>query len=71
MGYHMILQNISYLSNILFMGKLIEDKDYYYENGFVVLTESYLKNRKFCCGARCKHCPFEPEYKKGSTNIKK
>ena len=53
------------------MGKLIEDKDYYYENGFVVLTESYLKNRKFCCGARCKNCPFEPQYKKGSTNIKK
>jgi hypothetical protein len=33
------------------MGKLEEGKDYYYENGFVVLTETYLKKRKFCCGA--------------------
>jgi hypothetical protein len=53
------------------MGKLVEGKDFNYENGFVVLTESYLKNRKFCCGVKCKNCPFIPQYQKGSTNTKK
>ena len=53
------------------MGKLVEGKDYYYENGFVVLTETYLKNRKFCCGAHCSNCPYDPQFKKGTTNIKK
>ena len=53
------------------MGKLIEGKDFIYKDGFVVLTESYLKNRKFCCGARCLNCPFEPQYQKGVTKIKK
>ena len=53
------------------MGRLVEDKDYYFKDGFVVLTESYLKKRKFCCGAQCLNCPYEPQYKKGATKIKK
>ena len=69
------------------MGKLVEDKDYYFKDGFVVLTESFLKNRKFCCGVQCLNCPYEPKcelpthilmdgfyapsYKKGVSKIKK
>ena len=40
-----------------------------HKDGFVVLTESYLKKRKFCCGAQCLNCPYEPQYKKGATKI--
>ena len=53
------------------MGGLVEGRDYYFKDGFVVLTESYLKKRKFCCGAQCLNCPYEPQYKKGATKIKK
>ena len=39
--------------------KLIEGVDYYFEDGLMVLTESFLKNRGFCCGNGCRHCPYE------------
>jgi len=53
------------------MGKLVEGKDYYVEEGKIVLTEKYHIQRGRCCGVQCKHCPFDPQYKKGVTNIKK
>jgi hypothetical protein len=46
-------------------------KDYYLENGTVVLTERYHKKRGTCCGSRCRHCPYEPLYQKGNKNLKK
>ena len=46
-------------------------RDYYLENGAIILTEHYLKNRGFCCGSKCRHCPFDPLYQKGNKNIKK
>jgi hypothetical protein len=38
--------------------KLIENVDFYMENGFFVMTEKYLKERGFCCKNGCRHCPF-------------
>jgi len=52
------------------MKNLVIEEDYYIEEGRIVLTEKYHKKRGRCCGAQCKHCPFVPQYKKGSTNIK-
>lgn len=46
-------------------------KDYYLEDGRIILTERYLKNRGKCCSSGCRHCPYWPPYKKGSTEIKK
>jgi hypothetical protein len=41
------------------MQELIEGIDYYInENGYVVLTEKYHRDRGYCCGNGCKHCPF-------------
>lgn len=45
---------------------LIEGKDFYWEenNGirFRVFTEEYLRKTKdFCCGNKCKHCPFKKD----------
>lgn len=35
------------------------DRDYYYdEDGLVVFTESYLKERGYCCENGCRHCPY-------------
>jgi hypothetical protein len=47
-----------------------EGKDYYLENGAIVLTERYHKKRGTCCGSGCRHCPFEPQYQKGGKIIK-
>ena len=42
----------------LLRGTLIEDKDYYTENGAMVFTASYLQRRGYCCGSGCRHCPY-------------
>ncbi len=40
----------------------IEGIDYYVnEEGLVVLTEKYLRERGYCCGNGCKHCPYQYE----------
>jgi len=42
--------------------KLVEGEDFYYnEAGFIVLTEKYHRERGFCCGNGCRHCPYEYE----------
>ena len=42
--------------------KFVEGVDYYYEKGLMVLTELFLKNRGYCCGNNCRHCPYpKPE----------
>ena len=42
----------------LLHGSLAEEKDYYFENGFMVFTASYLRRRGYCCGSGCRHCPY-------------
>ena len=37
---------------------LIEGLDYYYENGLMVFTAHYLRNRGYCCQSGCRHCPY-------------
>lgn len=43
--------------------------DFYTEDGKRVFTEHYHKKRGFCCGSRCRHCPYEPRYEKYSTKL--
>lgn len=50
---------------------LIENKHYYLENGRVVFTALFHLERGSCCGNKCRHCPYDPEYTKGTTKIKK
>jgi hypothetical protein len=48
------------------------EPDFYKDdNGRFVMTESYHIKRGSCCGSKCKHCPYEPIYQKGSKNIQK
>ena len=39
----------------------VEGKDYYFENGMMVLTARFLRNRGYCCGNGCRHCPYAVE----------
>lgn len=36
----------------------VEKEDFYMENGFVVFKESYHLKRGYCCGNKCRHCPY-------------
>jgi hypothetical protein len=40
---------------------LVEDEDYYVENGLYVFTANYLKRRGYCCDNGCRHCPYPKE----------
>ena len=37
---------------------IIQDIDYYIENGNYVFTEWYHRKRGSCCGNGCRHCPY-------------
>jgi len=39
--------------------KLVEGVDYYFENGLMVLTGRFLKERGYCCDNGCRHCPYK------------
>ncbi|MFL9481727.1 DUF5522 domain-containing protein [Chitinophagaceae bacterium LWZ2-11] len=41
--------------------QLIEGEDFYYENGYMVLTEKYHLEKGYCCGFGCRHCPYDYE----------
>jgi hypothetical protein len=41
-------------------------EEYYFENGFLVFTAAYHLKRGSCCGSRCRHCPFQPQYIAGT-----
>ena len=37
---------------------LVEGVHYYMENGFMVFTATYLRQRGYCCESGCRHCPY-------------
>jgi hypothetical protein len=50
----------------------MKEEDYYInENGKVVFTEKYHLRRGWCCSSKCLNCPFEPQWTKGSTQVRK
>lgn len=49
--------------------QFIEGIHYYFHEGKIVMTEEYHKERGFCCGSKCLHCPYLPKWEKGSTKI--
>ncbi len=38
---------------------MLDPKDFYFENGLMVLTERYHLKRGSCCGNGCRHCPYD------------
>ncbi len=55
--------------------QMIENIDFYYEGGYMVLTEKYHIEKGFCCGNGCRHCPYNfenvPEPKRSELLLKK
>jgi hypothetical protein len=51
--------------------KKTPEPDFYKDEfGNIVMTESFHIKRGKCCGSGCKHCPYEPLYERGNTNLK-
>jgi hypothetical protein len=46
---------------------LVENEDYYMDQGLMVLTARYHLRRGYCCEQGCRHCPY-PEAQKGHRN---
>jgi hypothetical protein len=38
--------------------EFIENVDYYFENGLMVLTARFLLKRGYCCRNNCRNCPY-------------
>ena len=50
----------------------MENEDYYFdENGLMVMTEKFLKERDYCCENGCKHCPYGYDKKTDSFKSSK
>ena len=52
---------------------LEENKDYTIDqqSGLIVLTASFLANRGYCCGNKCKNCPYIPKWIKNNKKTEK
>jgi len=58
------------------MKTLQEGIDYYLnEQGLMVLTEKFHRDRGYCCGNGCRHCPYEyknvPEPRRSQLNMQR
>jgi hypothetical protein len=51
--------------------KLVEGVDFYFDDGLMVLTAHFLKNRGYCCGNGCRHCPYgdDAQSKNSSSSL--
>lgn len=49
--------------------RFVENVHFYLEDGKVVFTDLYHKERGSCCGKKCRHCPFVPKYEKGNKKL--
>ena len=53
-----------------FVKPKLQQDDFYWEGGTMVMTENYHKKRGSCCGSRCRHCPYWPKYQKMNKDLK-
>jgi hypothetical protein len=51
------------------MAEFIKDVHYYLDGDRVVFTEKWLLRRGECCGNKCRHCPYTPQYQKGNVEV--
>ena len=54
----------------LYIKEYIKSKDFYWENGKIVMTEEYHVKRGSCCGGGCRHCPFWPPHIKLNKELR-
>ena len=50
---------MGWIEELYYKEQVLKSKDFYYENGYKVMTEKYHLKRGYCCNNKCKHCPYE------------
>tara|TARA_R110000744_G_scaffold223638_2_gene342384 strand:+ start:49 stop:261 length:213 start_codon:yes stop_codon:yes gene_type:complete len=53
-----------------FIKPKLEQTDFYWEGGKMIMTEEYHTKRGSCCGNGCKHCPYWPPHQKNNKEFK-
>ena len=43
----------------LYLKEQLNQKNYYYENNYQVMTKKHHLERGYCCKNNCRHCPYE------------
>jgi 2-iminoacetate synthase ThiH len=51
--------------------EFIKDIHYYLDGDKVVFTEAYFLKRGYCCGNKCRHCPYTKPAVKGNKELEK
>jgi hypothetical protein len=51
--------------------EFIEGVHFYLDSGKVVFTEAYFLQRGYCCGNKCRHCPYTKPAVKGNKELEK
>ena len=41
--------------------ELVEGVDYYFDGEYMVFTATYHRKRGYCCGSKCRHCPYRTD----------
>jgi len=46
-------------------------EDYYIDedSGLLVFTSQYHIKRGYCCGKKCRHCPYLPRHRSGVEQL--
>ena len=50
---------MEWVEELYYKEQALKSQDFYYENGYQVMTEKYHLNRGYCCKNKCRHCPYE------------
>ncbi len=52
------VKSFDWIQELYLKEQLSQGKDFYYENGYKVMTEKYHLKRGYCCKNNCRHCPY-------------
>ena len=53
------VKSFDWIQELYLKEQILKTQDYYYENGYKVMTEKYHLKRGYCCNNKCRHCPYE------------
>ena len=47
-----------WIQELYYKEQILKPQDFYFENGYKVMTEKYHLKRGYCCNNKCRHCPY-------------
>ena len=53
------VKSFDWIQELYLKELMSQSQDFYYENGYKVMTEKYHLKRGYCCKNSCRHCPYE------------